>query len=550
MKTTYYTKNVQPLHRKENQPFFQKQDRRTSLLEQKDNKPTPFFSKPHVYLKTEGGPLINKVEKPKEIQPVGKAPQLSLGESRIQPKVVVDGRWWKSATKDGRSWLRGKVPNAPLRRALWEIFEPMLRSTTEEYKYNTTEELYQDLLRRHQVATTGQGAQAPATTSPQNTPAVPRPSQPTTTGRSQASAVSSGVVGAVATAAAASGATSAVAGGATAQALPRSVVDNIVSNRILAELDRFRFIPIEVTGLQPKDVWGLGSLLLPTTKTVHVHADYFINTDSAKEFYKSKRDPRGNLDFKAVVGAMQEESVIKSTSANVNRSVGRAIELGKATPNEIKAFVEKAIEQGVIRKYAENLGVLSPEMNLVDMEESDLEIILQQWINEVGVGVDCSGFVLQVVNKAREDLIKASGFWNEHFGGKLGLPFMQTPDAVTSEDWEERSANSFKEYEDVKKPVKLRPGDVWLVNKKSSGSWGHIRIVTDAREVEENGVKKIEFTTAESSGGSKKALPGPVDSTWRTFSLEVFNPIEHQGSVYAPDLKKDKTTKGQFHRPF
>jgi hypothetical protein len=259
---------------------------------------------------------------------------------------------------------------------------------------------------------------------------------------------------------------------------------------------------------------------------VHVQAAYFINTETAREHYEDRRQ---EADFRAIVRALRQEghwSLIEV--AGGRRSSGRAVEVGKASPEDIKLFVEEALNRGSVQAYAEEEGVLTEGQQLTELEEDAIQTVIQNWIRHVGIGVDCSGFVLQAAIGAREAL--------RHEEARAGRPEEELPGEISHR---ERSAASFRSEPEVETPAELRPGDAWVV----SGG-GHIRIVSAVREVPlESGGSTIEFETAESSGGSTQPSPGPVGRTWRTSSTEVFSPISARSTG-----AEGANVVGSFHR--
>jgi hypothetical protein len=151
----------------------------------------------------------------------------------------------------------------------------------------------------------------------------------------------------------------------------------------------------------------------------------------------------------------------------------------------------------------------------------------------VGVGVDCSGFVLQAAIRAREAERAAISLRNV-LGGLFGLPPQPLP---PERSHRMRKAVSFRRGPRVRRPTDLRPGDAWVVR-----GGGHVRIVTAVRErTLPGGRAVIEFDTAESSGDWRQPLPGPVARTWRTRSRRRFHSIRSVGHTARP-------RGGTFHR--
>jgi hypothetical protein len=305
--------------------------------------------------------------------------------------------------------------------------------------------------------------------------------------------------------------------------LTQEEIDVIVRERINRELEQFQRIPIEVTGSAPMSQDNM-SVAVPISQRIEVEAAYFINTDTARAHYAGARQ---EADFHAIIRALRQHgqtSLIEG--ARGARTAGRSVELGKATPAEIKLFIEEALARGSIQRYAIRTGSLPSGQQLVELTEHDLRTVIEGWINYTGVGVDCSGFVLQVAIQAREDVRTALA--------AAGTPIDQLPREISRA---ERNARSFRRGPRVTRPVDLHPGDAWIV---SDG--GHIRIISDVRTVTlQDGSEAIEFDTAESSGGSTQAAPGPVGRTWRTHSTTAFNPITRINST-------GTAIGGSFHR--
>ncbi|MCK5013000.1 MAG: hypothetical protein KAS66_04205 [Candidatus Omnitrophica bacterium] len=215
------------------------------------------------------------------------------------------------------------------------------------------------------------------------------------------------------------------------------------------------------------------------------------------------------------------------------RFAGRAVELGKATPEDVKKFVEEALSQGIIRRYAIRIGQLRRGQQLTDLGQRRLPTLIQRWVRHVGIGVDCSGFVLRAAIRAREAVRTVASIAGIP-AAIFGLPTVPLPPGISHR---ERAAASFRRGPRVRRPTDLRPGDTWVV---SGGS--HIRIVSTVQRITlPNGTVVIEFTTAESSGGSRQPLPGSVARTWRTRSLRTFNPITRVGHARG-------ARGGTFHR--
>lgn len=315
--------------------------------------------------------------------------------------------------------------------------------------------------------------------------------------------------------------------------LPDSVVDQVVQETIIKELNRYRNILVKITGSTGVSSPG-AALPAPVTKTVTVQATYFINSNRAT--YGSRR--RAN-DFNRIVDVLRDRGEVSEiqTTKGGQLSSGRTVELGKATPDDIRVFIQEAVDQGIIRQYAITQGILKKGQQLVGLSQNQLQNLIQDWVDYTGVGVDCSGFVLYASIRARErvrETAQASNWLLELFN--LPMQFDVPPELKH----EIRSARSYSGGPQITVPTDLRPGDAWVVRGVRGGD--HIRIVTRVEEVTlSGGGRAIEFDTAESSSAGTR--PGPVDKTWRTASLTNFNPI-----VFLSTGLPRGSTSGTFHR--
>ncbi|HEX5838896.1 MAG TPA: hypothetical protein VFY26_13765 [Anaerolineales bacterium] len=325
---------------------------------------------------------------------------------------------------------------------------------------------------------------------------------------------------------------SAGAAGATASApapapgLTLTPHDDMVSASLLETLDRFENIPIDVVQRLPRGFIGP-----PAMVRVSVHAQYFINRPAAQAHYRAARRTARFRDISSALERRGELSVLEGSRGP--RFSGRAVELGKASPEDIKAFVEEAIAQDIIRDYAIRRRAITARQDLIDLAPAVLQALIQRWMRETGIGVDCSGFVQQAAIRAREQERERISAINS-ITGMFGVPPIPLPPEISPV---ERSARSFRSGPRVRQPRDMRPGDAWVM-----AGGGHIRIVTAVREaVISGGTNTIEFDTAESSGGSTQPDPGPFARTWRTRSLTRFEPIRAVGHTARP-------RGGTFHR--
>jgi hypothetical protein len=262
---------------------------------------------------------------------------------------------------------------------------------------------------------------------------------------------------------------------------------------------------------------------------------YFINTETANNHYKSERE---KSDFNAIINTLKQQNCksLIMTSPGNPYSCGRAVQYGKSTPSDIKAFVEVAFSKGIIEDYALRKNLIQKGQKLIFLTETNIQDIVQRWMKDTGVGVDCSGFVQQAAIEARESERKAAMTLNELLKLAGSQNFVPVPSELSKI---ERSAASFRSGPKVAHPSELIPGVAWVV--KSDDFW-HIRMVTAVRNVTlGNGTETIEFDTEESAGGSTRSYPGPIKRTWKTFDSKKFDPISCVSG-------KGGSTAGSFHR--
>lgn len=287
--------------------------------------------------------------------------------------------------------------------------------------------------------------------------------------------------------------------------------DAMVTASLLQTLERFRNIPIDV-----------GS------KKVHVHAQYFNNKFNRLTKYKRYKTARKKQKFSDVIDDLHDRGVMSVLEGEKKRrSSGRAVEVGKASPEDIKAFVEEAIAQGTIERYAIASRKLEKGKQLVTLPTDVLQALIQSWMRETGVGLDCNGFVQQALIQVREEERAMTSLINS-ITGAFGLPDLPMPEEIERADI---SVGGFKTNEIVKKPTELRPGDAWVM---TGPNLNHIRIVTRVSEVVWKGKPTIEFDTAESTPPR-----GPIARTWHTSSMKKIG----LGGAFYHTLSSDKLTR-------
>lgn len=255
------------------------------------------------------------------------------------------------------------------------------------------------------------------------------------------------------------------------------------------------------------------------TKKVKVRAVYFISRKAEK--VKDAREAAGFSQIADEIDDQLSELMGGSPKKGFFQlSAGRAVEVGKATPEDLVLFMNKAVEKGEIHRYGREHGVLKEGGQLVGLGEEAISKLIQDWMYATGVGVDCSGFISIALVRAREkirDEMRAAGVPEEELPRSLAR--MQRP-----------QLNKKKE---VTNPTELRPGDVWVTNNKT-----HVRVVMKAQEiVDESGKAVIEFVTAESTTTD---ATGPAEKKWHTGSLESITKIKN--------ISGGGTKDGNFYR--
>jgi hypothetical protein len=290
---------------------------------------------------------------------------------------------------------------------------------------------------------------------------------------------------------------------AEAEKVKLALISKISSEEIKALLNEFQTISVSIPGTS--QTLPPGQLGPAPPKQTTFHAAYYINTKAAQANIKSARDASQFGNIVKTLNASGAKSVIQSGGKGYG--AGSAVLVGKATPDNVRQFTQEALNNGTIRKYAVQKGKLTGAKQLDSLSDADAQQLIQDWALANGVGVDCSGFVLQAAIRAR-DAVRADLT-------KLGVPEGEQPKALGHE---ERNAASFANGAKVAKPTDLRAGDAWVLNNGH-----HVKIVTGVRQATNaKGDPVIEIETAESAGDSTHTSKGPIAGTKQTKSLKVF----------------------------
>ena len=183
-------------------------------------------------------------------------------------------------------------------------------------------------------------------------------------------------------------------------------------------------------------------------------------------------------------------NLIKKIFRGENKEFGKGATTGKATPEQMKKFIEESLKQNLIKDTSAQ-G-------------------MKNYLDEFGISTDCSGLVSQGLNFLNDgDMIRGA---NE---------LVDASNTGTGTMTKDRS-----KFAKVKKPSDLAAGDVMAKT-------GHVRLVTDV-DIEDDGVY---FTTVESTTADITDLGPDVDIgsgvgevRWRFKNPNKFEKIEHKKS--------------------
>jgi len=254
----------------------------------------------------------------------------------------------------------------------------------------------------------------------------------------------------------------------------RVLAERQVEARVREELEGFLadFSAITVT---VRWIESTGTQSVPRTEEVAVHPPYFMNVrDRAGvhartlERYDAAQANRRAAD-RATRRLLHE---ISQREGRGGMGIARA-RVGKSHPEDIRRILQAALDRNLIPG--------GPGRDHPNGED------LRTWLVRYGIGVDCSGFVSQALNRVTETIQEGPLAAGEQINrGASGL---------------RGSARGFTAVRDVSQ---LQPGDTMYIP-------GHIRIVTSVRRDEEG---RTVFTTAESRAGGRADV-GPDSAEWR-----------------------------------
>jgi hypothetical protein len=257
---------------------------------------------------------------------------------------------------------------------------------------------------------------------------------------------------------------------------------------------------------------------------VTVHTPYWNNKYPN---YDSERgnDPINNpvppVDYSSVARQAAFDAYDEAARANATvlddpppgGTESTAVAVAKGSPEQITSLVQNAVDLHVLAAPVPAAGVVADDAWWIDAWTA----AIQQWMVQVGIGVDCNGLVFQAMLRVRAaapegrtsrvngasgvtdyyDASRATRVGTEAFGGDDIDPDPNVTVALG---------------EDIPDLLELQPGDVMYL------SHSHVRIVMSV-ERRNRAARVIEFTTAESTvdgrTGEGQTYEGPRVHYWR-----------------------------------
>ncbi|HET9651199.1 MAG TPA: hypothetical protein VFP36_03365, partial [Usitatibacter sp.] len=202
------------------------------------------------------------------------------------------------------------------------------------------------------------------------------------------------------------------------------------------------------------------------SQTVRVHPPYFMNAHSGSAAATRERH-RLATEHRAAASAALRSLIGESRFAYAR--------IGKSTPEMVRDLLQAADERGLLLADATVGNQATPEH-------------LRDFLKHYGLGIDCSGFVSQAINRL------VALFPNAAAGDRIAAPHSTSSAALKGGQGN---------FERVTEPAQLCGGDtMWLT--------GHIRILAWA----ERRGNRIVFCTAESRSSNPRDI-GPSIAYWR-----------------------------------
>jgi hypothetical protein len=203
------------------------------------------------------------------------------------------------------------------------------------------------------------------------------------------------------------------------------------------------------------------SVPAPTGRDVGVEVPYFINKPTSPSRLRAEgRRP----------ALLRNAALSKLYQALPNRA-----RVGKSHPTDVRTLLQGALDANAVPNQSSGLSAVA----------------LKTFLSDIGVGIDCSGFVSQVLNACMASFNRSERI-DTNSANLRGGP-----------------GHNDRQFEVVSRPRDLSPGDtMWKT--------GHIRII---HRVEPQPDGSIQFVTAESSSVD---LVGAVAKTWKCPQADRF----------------------------
>jgi hypothetical protein len=247
-------------------------------------------------------------------------------------------------------------------------------------------------------------------------------------------------------------------------------MDAIVQAELEAFLDEFSNIEVTVRWVEVTE-----TACVQREAPVTFHPPYFMNVTDRSSAAAETLDRYDDAVSERGAADRAIQNFIREFSRSERRGgwgLGRAL-VGKSTPGDIQRIVQGALDQNLIPTPA---GANYPDGEAI-----------RAWLQRYGIGVDCSAFVSQALNRAAAQVLGRDLTTGETLNrGSAALA---------------GGASGFTRVDD---PADLRPGDTMRIP-------GHIRIITRVSTDESGGTL---FTTAESRAGGAADV-GPDRADWR-----------------------------------
>lgn len=254
------------------------------------------------------------------------------------------------------------------------------------------------------------------------------------------------------------------------RALAERQVEAGVREELEGFLAGFSAITVTVHWVEETDIQSV-----PRSEEVAVQTPYFMNVPDRTqaqprtlERYDAAQANRRAAD-RATRHLLHE---ISQREGRGGMGIARA-RVGKSHPEDIRRILQAALDRHLVQA--------GPGRDHPNAED------LRNWLVRYGIGVDCSGFVSQALNRVTERV--------------QGAPLAAREQLNRGAGSLRGGARGFTTISDASQ---LQPGDTMHIP-------GHIRIVLSVRRDEEG---RTVFTTAESRAGGRADV-GPDRAEWR-----------------------------------